>query len=153
MGTPVTAFPVPTKTLAEAIAQIVAALDTHLGSTMWRTAVGATYSISLTGDTLRLTDGTTNQDIDLTPYKDGGALASTVPLTPTLAGAVGTGTALTRADHRHPAEGPSADADNLVGAGTDGRSLLTLSASEQSIPMTGTYVLGWVNGVLSAIPA
>ena len=44
-------------------------------------------------------------------------------------GAVGTSTNVARGDHKHPAQTPSADANNLLAVGTDGLHLISLDAS------------------------
>jgi hypothetical protein len=109
--------------------------------------------MSLIGDTLRLSDGGTNQDVSLLPYKDAAALATTAPLDALPVEAVGTSLSAARADHQHKTEGPSAGVGNLMVVGPDGKAMLSLSAAEQSVPTTGVYLLGWVNGTLHAIQA
>lgn len=92
-------------------------------------------------------------------------------------GSGGTATTAARSDHKHAAQGVSADTDNLIAVGTDGLHQLeadaelisvdsdnmlikgtdgkltaSLDAATIGVPLTGDYVLGWTNGTLTIFP-
>lgn len=50
------------------------------------------------------------------------------------------------------ADAISSDSDNLIIKGTDAKLSASLDAATIGVPLTGNYVLGWSNGVLTVFP-